>query len=156
MPRSASTLLLYTGGCAGPLRLKVEPRFISPQPILFVHGDEDDYTPIAPCLDYAEKIHASGIPVRFEALRGARHTFDSYDPGRHHYRNVTVPRADCPIELDIRTLQSFDRVSGARLTGEAHRIAREACQTRGGSAEGSRSSRRKAAEAVIQFLRSPP
>lgn len=154
--RFASTLLLYTAGCAGPLRLKVEPGIFSRQPILFVHGDEDDYTPITPCLDYADKIRASGTPVWFETLQGARHKFDSDDPGRHHYRNVTTLKAECPIELDIRTLQSFDRFSGARLTGEIFRRAREACQARGGSVEGGWRARSKAAEVIIRFLRSPP
>ena len=31
--------------------------------MLFLHGTADDYTPIQPCQDYADKIRAAGTPV---------------------------------------------------------------------------------------------
>lgn len=72
-----------TPAVAGSFRLVIRPGVFTPAPMLFIHGDADDYTPIGPCLDYADKIGRAGTPVQFVTLAGARHKFDADDQRRH-------------------------------------------------------------------------
>ena len=71
--RYAAVVPTYPGACAGIYRLVVKPGVFSKTPILFIHGDADDYTPIGPCQDYADKIGKAGTPVEFVVLEDAHH-----------------------------------------------------------------------------------
>lgn len=42
----AAVVPVYGGGCTGIFRLVVKPGVFAKAPILFIHGDADDYTPI--------------------------------------------------------------------------------------------------------------
>ena len=98
----------------------VKPGVFSKAPMLFIHGDADDYTPIGPCQDYADKIGKAGTPVEFVVIEGAHHKFDADDLKRYYLRGATRTKADCPLEIDIDTLYAYDRTSGARLQGDAY------------------------------------
>ena len=49
--RFAAVIPTYSGGCNGIFRLVVKPGVFSKAPMLFIHGDADDYTSIGPCQD---------------------------------------------------------------------------------------------------------
>ncbi len=151
--RFAAHIPTYSGGCVGLFRLVVKPGVFSKAPMLFLHGDADDYTPIAPCQDYADRIAKAGTPVEFVVLEGAYHKFDSDDPKRHFLRNVTRTVAECPIETDIDTMATFDRNTGARLQGAAHAAALKGCGAIGATIEGNSRARDKARDAAIAFLK---
>lgn len=151
--RYAAFIPTYAGGCLGVFRLVVRPGVFTPAPMLFIHGDADDYTAIGPCLDYADKIGRAGTPVQFVTLAGARHKFDAEDQRRHQLRNVVRIRPDCTVETDIDTLAAHDGATGARLQGPAYRDAIKACQATGASVEGSTRARDQAAQAALAFLK---
>jgi dienelactone hydrolase len=151
--RYAAFIPTYAGGCAGVFRLVVKPGVFSTRPILFIHGDADDYTPIGPCQDYAERIGKAGTPVEFLVLEGAQHKFDSDDPKRYNLRSATRVKADCPLEIDIDTLYAYDRTTGARLQGEAYAAVLKSCTAVGATVEGSTRARDKAAQAAVEFLK---
>ena len=151
--RYAAAIQTYSGGCAGVFRLVVKPGVFSKAPMLFIHGDADDYTPIGPCQDYADKIGKAGTPVEFVVLEGAQHKFDSDDPKRYYVRGATRTKADCPVEIDIDTLYAYDRTTGARLQGEAYTTALKNCAAVGATVEGSTRARDKAAQAAVGFLK---
>jgi dienelactone hydrolase len=151
--RYAAFIPTYAGGCAGVFRLVVKPGVFSTRPILFIHGDADDYTPIGPCQDYAERIGKAGTPVEFLVLEGAHHKFDSDDMKRYYVRGATRTKADCPVEIDIDTLNAYDRATGARLQGEAYTAALKNCGAVGATVEGSTRARDKAAQAAVAFLK---
>ncbi len=71
--RYAAFIPTYAGGCSNIFRLVVRPGVFSKAPMLFIHGTADDYTPIQPCQDYADRIRAAGTPVEFVAIEGAHH-----------------------------------------------------------------------------------
>ena len=122
--------------------------------MLWVHGDADDYAPIGPCRDYAEKIGQAGTPVEFVAIAGARHKFDMDEQRRIDVRNAQKTLESCPIEVDIETLYSFDRKTGQRLTGAAYvDTLKNQCAATGATVEGDRKSRDKATQAIMVFLR---
>jgi len=151
--RYAAFIPTYAGGCAGAFRLMVKPGVFSKAPMLFIHGDADDYTPIGPCQDYADRIGKAGTPVEFVVLEGARHKFDADDNKRYTLRGATRTRAECPLEVDIDTVYAYDRSTGARLQGEAYTAALKACGAVGATVEGDTRARDKAAQAALGFLK---
>jgi len=151
--RYAAFIPTYSGGCAGIFRLAVKPGVFSKAPMLFIHGDADDYTPIGPCQDYADKIGKAGTSVEFVVLEGAHHKFDMDDQKRYYLRAVTRTKPDCPLELDIDTLYAHDRTSGARVQGDAYTAMLKSCTAVGATTEGSSRAREKAAQAATAFLK---
>ena len=151
--RFAAAISAYGGGCAGIFRLVVKPGVFSKAPMLFIHGDADDYTPIGPCQDYADRIGKAGTPVEFVAIEGAHHKFDADDIKRHYIAGATRTKADCPLEIDIDTLYAYDRTTGARLQGDAYTAALKGCGAIGATVEGNTRARDKAAQAAVGFLK---
>jgi dienelactone hydrolase len=149
----AAIIPTYAGACAGFVRLMVKPGVFSKAPMLFIHGDADDYTPIEPCKDYADKIGKAGTPVEFAVIEGAHHKFDADDPKRYFVRGATKAKADCPLEIDIDTLYAYDRFTGARLQGDAYTTMMKNCGAVGATVEGSSRARDKAAQAAVAFLK---
>jgi dienelactone hydrolase len=149
----AAIIPTYAGACTSIFRLVVKPGVFSKAPMLFIHGDADDYTPIEPCKDYADKIGKAGTPVEFVVIEGAHHKFDADDPKRYFMRGASKAKADCPLEIDIDTLYAYDRFTGTRLQGEAYTTALKNCGTIGATVEGSSRARDKAAQAAVAFLK---
>ena len=151
--RFAAHVPVYSGGCVGAFRLIVKPGVFGKAPMLWVHGDADDYTNIGPCQDYADRIGKAGTPVEFVTIAGARHKFDQDDPGRTYVKGAQRIREDCPLEVDIDTGIFQDRQTGQRVQGDAVRDVMRKCTALGASIEGSKSAREKAAQAIVAFLR---
>jgi dienelactone hydrolase len=151
--RFAAAIPTYAGGCNGIFRLVVKPGVFSKAPMMFIHGDADDYTPIGPCKEYADQIGKAGTPVEFVTIEGAHHKFDAGDTRRHYLSRASKTKADCPIEVDINTFYAFDRTTGQRLQGEAYTTALKNCSTTGATVEGSTGARDKAAQAAVTFLK---
>lgn len=150
--RFAAHVPVYAGGCVGIFRITPKTGVFSSAPMLWVHGDADDYTPIGPCRDYAEKIGQTGTSVSFVAIPGAQHKFDMDDTRKLAVRGAQRTLEDCPLETDIDTLTVVDRKTGQRLTGEAVTVAQKACAATGASVQGDKAARDKAAEAISAFL----
>ena len=151
--RFAAHIMMYSGGANGVFRLIVRPGVFSKAPELWIHGEADDYCPIGPCRDYAQQIGAAGTPVEFIALPGVYHKFDFEDQHRHVLPNVSRTLDDCPLEMDIDTLASYNHATGKRLSGADYQQAVKSCQTLGASVKGDKEARAKAGEAVVAFLR---
>lgn len=151
--RFAAAIPTYAGGCSGIFRLVVKPGVFSKAPMMFIHGDADDYTPIGPCKEYAEQIGKAGTPVEFVTIEGAHHKFDAGDTRRHYVSRASKTKADCPIEIDIDTFYAFDRTTGQRLQGEAYTTALKNCATTGATVEGNTGARDKGAQAAVAFLK---
>lgn len=151
--RYAAFIPTYSGGCVGLSRLLVKPGVFGAAPMLFIHGSADDYTPITPCRDYADRIGKAGTPVEFLVIEGAHHKFDADDTRRHVLRDAQRTRSECPIEIDIDTLYAYDRNTGARLQGTTYEEAAKGCRARGASVEGDAAARDQAARAAVAFLK---
>lgn len=151
--RFAAHVPMYTGGCAGSQRVLVKPGVFAKEPMLFIHGDADDYTPIEPCKAFADEIRQSGTPVEFVVIPGAHHKFDQEDLRRRYNRAAVRAKADCPIRVDIDTFAAYDVRSGARVQGDAYRDMVKECAAQGANTEGNHGARDKAADAAVAFLK---
>lgn len=150
--RFAAHVPVYTGGCTGLLRVVVKPGVFAKEPMLFIHGEADDYTPIAPCRAFADEIRNAGTPVEFVAIPGAMHKFDQDDLRRTFIRGAVRSKAECPLEFDIDTLYAYDRSTGQRLQGDAFRDMLRSCSATGANVEGNHAARDQAADAALAFL----
>jgi dienelactone hydrolase len=152
--RFAAHVPVYSSGCVGEFRLIVKPGVFSPAPMLWIHGDADDYTPIGPCQDYADRTARAGTPVEFAVIPGARHKFDDDDTRRLNLRAVQRTLEGCPVEIDVANFAAYDRFTGERLQGDNYQaVLKKSCRAVGATVEGNRSLRDKAAEAAVRFLR---
>lgn len=151
--RFAAHLQLYAGGCSGVFRLIPRPGVFSKAPELWIHGDADDYTPLGACRDYAQRIGDAGTPVEFLTLPGARHKFDADDQRLVTLKGASRTTEDCPLELDVDTLVTYDHTTGRRLAGADYQQAVKACAAQGATVQGDFGARDKAGEAVSAFLR---
>lgn len=152
--RYAAFLPMYSGGCAGSLRVAVQPGVFGSAPMLWLHGDADDYAPIEPCQAFAREIGAAGTPVTFLTLPGAGHKFDA-DSERHIIvRRAQAIRAGCPLEFDMAAFTHRDRRSGQTLSKDAlSEVYRSECTTLGASIQGNHVARDAAAAKIGEFLR---
>ncbi|MGA8516201.1 MAG: dienelactone hydrolase family protein [Burkholderiaceae bacterium] len=152
--RFAAHIPLYSGGCTGLFRIQAKPGVFTKSPMLWVHGDADDYTPIAACRDYAERIGKAGTPVEFVVIPGARHKFDMDEQRRFPVPGAIKNLETCPLEMDIDGMAFYDFTSGQRLSfADATALNKAKCSALGASVEGSAKARDKAAEAVLTFLK---
>jgi dienelactone hydrolase len=65
--------IAFYPGCARPLR---EKGYRPTLPLMILHGEADDWTPAAPCVQLGDKLSAAGLPVRTVVYPGAHHGFD--------------------------------------------------------------------------------
>lgn len=153
--RFAAHVALYSGGCAGVLAVAAKPGAFSPEPMLFVHGDKDDYAPMSDCRVYAQRIAAAGTPAEFMVLPGAGHKFDLDSTRRVSLPSNTKTKEGCPLEFDLLDLKTRDRRTGEALPPDKVKdITRELCADKGASVEGNPQAREAAGKAVISFLSS--
>jgi dienelactone hydrolase len=151
--RFVAHVAAYSGGCAGTLSIAPLPGVFGSTPMLFVHGDADDYTYLSDCRLYAERLAAAGTPTELVVLPGARHKFDVDDPRRIDLRWVSKTREGCPLELDLALMVVRDRRSGDTVPqAQVAALSRELCADKGASVEGDRKARERAAQAVLGFL----
>ncbi|MGC0153415.1 dienelactone hydrolase family protein [Chromobacterium vaccinii] len=121
-------------------------------PVLMLLGGKDDYTPAAPCIDYAEGLKAKGAPVTVKVYPDAYHAFDRFTPLR------AVPSATsarlCHGAYDLDSGR-FSMVAGSGVvSGEEARQATRTCLSRGVTIGGDPVGREQSPALVADFLRS--
>jgi dienelactone hydrolase len=151
--RFAAHVALYSGGCAGVLSVTAKPGVFSPEPMLFVHGDADDYAYISDCRSYAQRINAAGTPTEFVALPGARHKFDTDSTRLVNARRNPKTREGCPLEFDVVDMKMRDRRSGDVVPQDKVKaLGDELCADMGATLQGDAGARDAAGKAVMVFL----
>ena len=151
--RFAAHIAVYSGGCAGVLSVTPKAGAFSPEPMLFVHGDADDYAYLSDCRTYAQRIKAAGTPTEMVVLAGVRHKFDV-----DNTRLVNLPlnsktKEGCPLEFDIMDLKTRDRRNGEVLSPDKVKdIGNDLCAVKGATMEGNHAAREAAGKAVLEFL----
>jgi dienelactone hydrolase len=151
--RFAAHIAIYSGGCAGVLSVTPKAGAFSPEPMLFVHGDADDYAYLSDCRTYAQRIKAAGTPTEVVVLPGARHKFDVDSTRLINLPNNSKSKEGCPLEYDLLDLKVRDRRSGEALSADkVKEIGNDLCNTKGATMEGNHAARDAAGKAVLDFL----
>ena len=123
------------------------------KPMLFVHGDTDDYAYLSDCRSYAQRINAAGTPTEFVVLPGARHKFDVDNTRLVHLPFNTKTNEGCPLEYDLLDMKMRDRRNGETLAAnQVKAITHDLCAAKGATMQGNHEARDAAGKAVIAFL----
>jgi dienelactone hydrolase len=88
-PHFRAAIAFYPG-CTRPLRLK---GYQTTMPMLILHGEQDDWTPVAPCIELTKKLENSRFPATIIVYPGAYHGFDSPGGKVTYLPKVYNPRA---------------------------------------------------------------
>jgi len=151
--RFAAHIGLYSGGCSGVLSVTPKTGTFSPEPMLFVHGDADDYAYLSDCRTYAQRIKAAGTPTEMVVLPGVRHKFDVDSTKLINLPSNSKTKEGCPLEYDLQDFKARDRRSGEVLSADKVKdISRDLCADKGASVQGNPKARDLAGAAVIDFL----
>lgn len=66
--------IAFYPGCTQPLHQKA---YRPTMPLLILHGEADDWAPVAPCVELGRKLHGAGVPVQTITYPDAHHGFDT-------------------------------------------------------------------------------
>lgn len=123
---------------------------ISKAPMLLLLGGQDNYTPAAPCRDYAKWFESKGADATVIVYRNAYHDFDSSRSPAYVRDLVTGKNCDGAIDLDRFTVTI--RPTGEDITKSASTYLRN-CLTRGATVGGDGEARQRAPEDLKAFLK---
>ena len=141
-PRFAAYLAFYPASCY--ITLADEAK-VSGGPIRIFIGTEDDWTPVAQCRPYVERLRRMGTDVTLFEYPGAYHAFDSTTaPASSYWAEAITPRNCAFIERDGRIVDP--------ATGKVAGIDAP-CMTRGAHFGHNPDAYRKAVDDVRGFLR---
>jgi len=90
--------------------LAFHSRELTRTPILHLHGQADDWTPVAPCLAWMEWLRSQGVPIESRIYAGAYHGFDGGGPPRYLPRVQSFKKCDEILDLD--SWRRTDRQTG--------------------------------------------
>ena len=140
-PQFAAYLAIYPAGCNARLRDETD---VSGGPIAVFHGTADDWTPIAQCAAFVERLRAAGREASLVAYDGAPHAFDV--PMSQTSRHL-------PDVLNTSGCTVVQQADGRFLDAEGQPITpSSSCVTRGASIGYDASAHRRLIGDVKAFL----
>jgi dienelactone hydrolase len=126
-------------------------RHISKAPMLHLHGEADDLTPLAACREYLDVLRASGADIQTITYPGAYHNFDFARPAT--YAPKVRSSAGCGGEIHLDDGKYFQLPGRQPLASRAKYLEFErSCTTRGATIGGNPSARTRAYRDTVQFL----
>jgi dienelactone hydrolase len=102
----------------------IDDEHVSPRPIRIFHGMADDWTPLAPCREYTERLRRAGKDVQLIEYPGATHGFDN--PSR-------IPARYLPQVVNPSRCFFVERTPGVMVHRDSERPVdfTDACFSRG-------------------------
>lgn len=122
-------------------------------PFLFIHGEADNYVPIAATRDYAEWVKTMGNAVTFVSYPGAFHNFDIESGFQGFSPAVEVTSCDFVYNLADQRLLRMDHKTNPVLKPGDIPAYQKACLTQGANIGFNAKARADAMEAVRGFLK---
>jgi dienelactone hydrolase len=125
---------------------------ISKAPMLHLHGEADDLTPLADCRDYLDRLRAAGANIQTVTYPGAYHDFDFAAPAKYHPRERSSRNCHAEINFDERgyfLLPDRRRLASRKEYADYERH----CTTWGATSGGNPKARDQAYTDAIGFLR---
>lgn len=138
----------------GPAITQYRDTATDKSPFLFLHGEADDYVPIAATREFSEWLKTMGNPVSFIGYPKASHDFDV--GGMPFALNKAVEVAGkCDLVVDIPTnkIIRMGQKPATGVTGEAMWAYFKTCTTKGAHLGYDAAARADAVEKVRSFLK---
>lgn len=122
-------------------------------PMLFFHGETDDYVPIGPTKEFADWIQTMGDPVQFVTYPNTYHDFDVEGGHNGFARTVqTAHNCDAVIDLSSGHVARADHKPVASMTPQAFMSYYHQCTTTGATLAYNAQARADAVEKVHAFI----
>ena len=124
---------------------------ISKAPMLHLHGEADDLTPLAACREYMNRLRANGANIHTITYPDAYHNFDFARPAR--YAPSVKSAAGCRAEINLDdqkylVLPTRHPFASRKEFGDYER----SCTTRGATIGGNPKARARAYVDSVEFL----
>ena len=137
----------------GPADLQYRDRATDLSPVLFLHGEADNYTPIGPIREFADWLQSQGNPVTLVSYPKAWHDFDLQGGPQVFAKDLEV-YAKCDLVFDIATGRTIrmNHVGAPKASAEDMRAYFKSCITRGANLGFDAAARANASERIHAFL----
>jgi dienelactone hydrolase len=145
--RFAAHIELYSG-----CNIAFADRATDKAPMLFLHGEADDFTPMAPCKEYASWLQSMGNAVTFVSYPGAHHGFDGSMAELDLPSAPTMGTCDARYDLEKARFVRLDHVDNPQMSADARRKYFNSCRGRGASLGADDNARADAIQQVHRFL----
>jgi dienelactone hydrolase len=142
----AAYLAFYPGACN---RTFLQENEVSSRPLRIFQGTADDWTPIGPCREYAQKMRRGGKDVEIFEYEGARHSFDNPSLPSARFRPEVFNGSNCVYVEVEREPGKFAVLH--RKTGKPS-SSKSPCSKRGATIGHDAGASKKALEDVQMFL----
>lgn len=100
--RGSHSYAAYIGFYTPCFTRYIDDEDVADKPIRLFHGLADDYVPVAPCREYAQRLQACGKDVQLTEYEGAHHAFD----------NPLLPEALLPGAITARRCRMIEETPG--------------------------------------------
>jgi dienelactone hydrolase len=123
-------------------------------PILFLHGEADNYVPIGPTREFADWMKTMGNPVTFVGYPGTYHDFDVETGPQGFAKSVEIGRrCDLVIDLTNGHVKRMDHQADPTTTPDGVRAYMRSCTGHGADLVQNGAARADAIEKVHGFLK---
>ena len=138
----------------GAAELQNRDRATDKSPLLFFHGESDDYTPIGPAREFADWVQSQGNPVTFVSYPNTYHDFD-VQGGFSGLSKSTEVFIKCDMVVDVSTgrVIRLNHVDDPKTTPESVRAYLGSCPGHGANYAFNPAARANAVEKVHDFLK---
>jgi dienelactone hydrolase len=145
--RFAARIPLYAG-----CNFEAVDRATDKAPMLFLHGEADNFTPIGPCRTYAKWFEKMGSTVTFVGYPGANHSFDMDDPVFELPNARTLGSCDARYDVEKGRFVRLDHVDNPQMTAPARQKYFESCAGTGAKVGNDAKGQQDAIVQVHRFL----
>jgi dienelactone hydrolase len=145
----AAHVVLY-----GSASIQYRDRATDKSPMIFLHGEADNYVPIGPTHELADWMQGQGNPVSFISYPKATHDFDVAGQFSGFLKTLEV-YAKCDLVTDLtngNTLR-MNHADNPKVTADQARAYLKTCVTHGANLGYNAAARADAAEKIHDFLK---
>jgi dienelactone hydrolase len=138
----------------GAAELQNRDRATDQSPILFFHGEADNYTRIGPAHEFADWVQSKGSPVTFVSYPNTYHDFDVQGGFSGFSKSTEVfTKCDMVVDVSIGRVVRLNHVDDPKASPEAVRAYLGSCPGHGATYAFNSAARANAVEKVHDFLK---
>ena len=138
----------------GAAELQNRDRATDKSPILFFHGETDNYTRIGPTREFADWLQSQGSPVTFVSYPKTYHEFDVQGGFSGVSKSTEVfTKCDMVVDVSVGRVIRLNHVDDPKTTPEQVRAYLGSCPGHGATYAFNATARADAVEKIHEFLK---
>jgi dienelactone hydrolase len=138
----------------GPATVQYRDRATDKSPMMFLHGEADNYVIIGPTREFADWVQSQGNPVSFISYPKTYHDFDVQGQFQGFAKTVEVSaKCDLVIDLSNGHILRMNHADNPKVAPDEARAYLKTCVTRGANLAYNAAARADAVEKIHGFLK---